>query len=280
MPFNIQAELRYQVLQPSTALLSMHALSTPNQTLSEESFTVTKGASCEIFPLEVGMNRYVRLETGEVEDLLITYSVKVDTHPDARRIRDIDEVAVGELDREALPYLFPSRYCQSDRLGRLAYQLFGDLGHPLKQAAAISDWIYENVQYVPGATNSNTGACETLVERAGVCRDFAHLGIALCRALSIPARYFTGYACDMELPDFHACFEVCVGNQWFIFDPTRLSAPNGLVRIATGRDAADASLATIFGSMRMTNMMVSCTSDDFDPLSHDELKGRAVVLEP
>lgn len=280
MPFQIQAELRYEVFQPSTVLLCLHALSTRNQTLSEESFTVTQGASCEFFPLAVGQNRYARLETGDVTDLLITYSVNVSTNPDARHIHEIDEVPVGKLNRGALRYLFPSRYCQSDRLGHLAHQLFGDIDHPLKQAAAISDWIFENVEYLPGATNASTGATETIVERAGVCRDFAHLGIALCRALSIPARYFTGYACNMQPPDFHACFEVCVSNQWFVFDPTRLSAPNGLVRIATGRDAADASLATIFGSMQMTNIMVSCWSDDFAPMSPEDLKGRAVVLEP
>ena len=85
-----------------------------------------------------------------------------------------------------------------------------------------------------------TSAFDTVTQRAGVCRDFAHLGIAFCRALSIPARYFAGYACNMQPPDFHACFEACIGNRWFIFDPTRRAALNGLVRIATGRDAADA----------------------------------------
>ena len=84
----------------------------------------------------------------------------------------------------------------------------------------------------------------------------------------------------MQPPDFHACFEACIGNRWFIFDPTRLAALNGLVRIATGRDAADASVATIFGRMQMTGMAVSCVSDDFTPLGPADLAGQAILIEP
>ena len=84
----------------------------------------------------------------------------------------------------------------------------------------------------------------------------------------------------MEPPDFHACFEACIGNRWFIFDPTRRAALNGLIRIGTGRDAADAAVATIFGQMQMTGMSVSCVSDDFRPLMAGDLTGRAILLEP
>ncbi|MFC7336686.1 transglutaminase family protein [Haloferula chungangensis] len=280
MPFQIAAELRYSVMCRSTMLLSLHALSTPNQSLYDECFTVTEGATCEFFPIQTGMNRYVRIDTGDLTEMLITYNVTAETNPNARKIHQIDRVPVGSLHADSLRYLFPSRYCQSDRLGKLAAKLFGHLSHPLAQATAISDWIFENIDYIPGSTDAATSAHDTVTERQGVCRDFAHLGIAFCRALSIPARYFTGYACNMQPPDFHACFEVCVGNQWFIFDPTRLSSPNGLIRIATGRDAADSSLATIFGSMAMESMMVSCTSDSFTPMSREELSGKAVLLEP
>jgi transglutaminase-like putative cysteine protease len=280
MSFQIAAELRYEVNQRSTMLLNLHALSTSNQSLCDESFTLTEGATCEFFPILTGMNRYVRIDTGDLTDLLITYEVTANTNPNARKIHHIDQIRIADLQVESLRYLFPSRYCQSDRLGKLADKLFGHFPHPLTQAAAISDWIFENIDYVPGSTDTTISACDTVTQREGVCRDFAHLGIAFCRALSIPARYFTGYACNMQPPDFHACFEVCVGNQWFIFDPTRLSSPNGLIRIATGRDAADASLATIFGSMTMNSIMVSCTSQDFIPMSANELYGKAVLLEP
>ncbi len=280
MPFHINVELRYRVFQRSTVLLSVHALSTPNQTLRDECFTTTVGSTCEFFPLETGDSRYARLDTGDLTDLLITYAVTAETRPDSRHVHDISSVPIVGIDRHALPYLFASRYCQSDSIGLLAFKLFGHIEHPLAQATAISDWIFENVDYRPGSTGSSTSASDTLTERVGVCRDFAHLGIAFCRALSIPARYFSGYACNMQPPDFHACFEACVGNEWYIFDPTRLSAPNGLVRIATGHDAADTSTATIFGSMQLDSMMVSCTADDFEPLSREDLQGKAVLLEP
>tara|TARA_R110002096_G_scaffold24760_33_gene78102 strand:- start:585 stop:1427 length:843 start_codon:yes stop_codon:yes gene_type:complete len=280
MSFQIAANLHYKVNYRSTMLLNLHALSTGNQTLTDENFTVTQGAECDFFPIQTGQNRYVRIDTGDLTRLTITYEVTAATNPDSRLVRDIHSVPITKLSRLSLRYLFPSRYCQSDRLGLFASKHFGHIDHPLAQASAISDWVYENVDYVSGSTDAGTSASDTITDRAGVCRDFAHLSIALCRALSIPARYFTGYACDLQPPDFHACFEACVGNQWFVFDPTRLSSPNGLVRIATGRDAADASSATIFGSMELESMQVSCTSADYQPMGRDELEGKAVLLEP
>lgn len=280
MAFQIFTNLRYAVRGRSTMLLNIHALSTQNQTLSNESFSLTTGAECEFFPLETGENRYVRIDTCDLCELWITYEVTVETNPDAREVHDILQVPITGMARPSLTYLFPSRYCQSDRMGLLASKLFGHISHPLAQASAISDWVYENVDYVIGSTDGATSAYDTMTQRAGVCRDFAHLAIALCRALSIPARYFSGYACNMQPPDFHACFEACIGNQWFIFDPTRLSSPNGLVRIATGVDAAEACFATIFGCMEMQSLEVSCTADGFQALTQGDLEGKAVLLEP
>ncbi len=280
MSFQISAELRYSVQQPSTILLCLHALPTPNQKLSSESFVVTEGATYEFFPLQIGQNRYVRIQTGNLPELTVAYEVTAETNPGARQIQDIDQVPVASLQEGALPFLFPSRYCQSDRLGRLAMKLSQDFSHPLAKVASICDWLYENVEYVPGLTDPSTSACDTLVQRAGVCRDFAHLGIALSRAISIPARYFSGYACNMLPQDFHACFEVCVGNHWFIFDPTRLAPLNGLVRISSGRDAADSAVATIFGSVALQSLRVECHSQDFQPLHTATLQGKAILLEP
>ncbi len=280
MPFRIQAELHYQVLQRSTVLLNIHALSTANQSLRDESLEITPGVKWEEFPLETRENRYIRLDTEKATQLDIAYRCTAETKYAMIGHREIRDVPVAELRRSAIPYLFPSRYCQSDRLGRFAWKEFGGIGHPYDQVVAIADWIFENIDYIAGTTDAETSAFDTLTQRAGVCRDFAHLGIALCRALSIPARYFTGYACHMQPPDFHACFEACIGNRWFIFDPTRLAALNGLVRIATGRDAADAAVATIFGRMQMTGIAVSCVSDDFTPLGPADLAGQAILIEP
>ncbi|WP_193212512.1 transglutaminase-like domain-containing protein [Luteolibacter marinus] len=280
MSFQINAELHYQVFQRSTLLLNIHALSTDNQKLSNEKFEVTPGVEWEEFPLRTGENRYIRLDTGEATELDITYSVEAETAVEMVSHDEIHKVSIADLRRTAIPYLFPSRYCESDCLWRLAWKHFGGIDHPYDQVVAITDWIYHNIDYLSGATDNATSAFDTVTQRAGVCRDFAHLGISFCRALSIPARYFTGYACFMQPPDFHACFEACIGNRWFIFDPTRLAPLNGLVRIATGRDAADASVATIFGNMQMTGMSVSCVSDDFQPLGPGALSAHAIMIKP
>jgi transglutaminase-like putative cysteine protease len=278
VPFQINAWLHYEVLERSTVLLGIHAMPTPDQTLRDEVFTVTPGVPWEELPREPGGNRYIRLDTGEATRLEISYSVTAETRHTMVGHDEIHHIPIARIDPARIPYLFPSRYCQSDRLWRLAMKMFGGIPHPFDQVAAISDWIFENIDYLFGTTNVETSAFDTVTQRAGVCRDFAHLGIALCRALSIPARYFTGYACHMQPPDFHACFEACIGDRWFVFDPTRLASLNGLVRIATGRDAADAAVATIFGRMDLTGMAVSCVSADFEPLGADDLKDHALMI--
>jgi transglutaminase-like putative cysteine protease len=179
--------------------------------------------------------------------------------------------------------LFPSRYCQSDRLSRLAWDLFGKIKNPHETVVAITDWIHGNVEYVRGSTDSMTSAYDTVTQRTGVCRDFSHLAIALCRALNIPARYFSGYAYELEPPDFHACLECLIGGAWTVFDATRLAHLNGLVRIGTGRDAADAAVASIFGSVKCTSMAVSCRLDKgqkFQPIDREQLNRGGVALGP
>jgi transglutaminase-like putative cysteine protease len=110
------------------------------------------------------------------------------------------------------------------------------------------------VAFLQNTSNANTSAIDTLVDRVGVCRDFAHLMISLCRALSIPARFVSGtdYGADPALgpPDFHAYVEVYLGDRWYLFDPSGTAIPMGLMRLGTGRDAADVAFATIFGSVR------------------------------
>jgi len=280
MPFQIAAELHYEILERSTVLLNIHALSSPHQTIHSELFEVTPGVEWEEMPVEAGENRYIRLMTGDDPRLDIYYSATVSTQHTMISHGEIQPVSIARLARSAIPYLFPSRYCESDRLGRMAMHEFGEIGNPYDQVVAISDWIFENIDYLSGSTDTATSAFDTVTQRAGVCRDFAHLGIAFCRALSIPARYFAGYACLMEPQDFHACFEACIGNRWYVFDPTRLAALNGLVRIATGRDAADASVASIFGRIKLTQMAVSCTSEDFQPLGPSDLLGQAIMIDP
>jgi transglutaminase-like putative cysteine protease len=163
-------------------------------------------------------------------------------------------MAVRNLPPEVMGYIYPSRYCQSDRLLKLANSTFGGQWQGYSRVEAIREWVQRHVTFTSNSSNTNTSAVDTLIERVGICRDFAHLMIALCRALNIPARFTTGtdYGADPILgpPDFHAYVEAYLGDRWYIFDPSGTAMPMGLVRFGTGRDAADVAFATIFGGVQ------------------------------
>jgi transglutaminase-like putative cysteine protease len=269
MTFGIFSELQYRVYLPTTFIFSIQACRSNSQVILEESLETDPYISTEEIPGEDGISRFIRLRSIGDSQFTIRYKAKVDIDYNTIHQRNLSyTVPVNRLDAEEVHYLFPSRYCQSDKLQKLANKEFGQIETAYGKVAAITEWIYNNVEYTTGATNSGTSAYDTLTERVGVCRDFAHLGIALCRALTIPARYFTGYAYGLNPPDFHACFEAFIGGEWVFFDPTKLVPVNGLVKIANGRDAADAAVASIFGRASSTSMTVKCECNDpdFKPL--------------
>ena len=137
-----------------------------------------------------------------------------------------------------------------------------------EKVLAITEWIHQHVEYLSGSTNGETSACDTIIQMAGVCRDFAHVGIAFCRALDIPARYCSGYAIDLAPQDFHACFETYLSGYWILFDATKLAPLNGFVRIAIGRDAADTAVCNLFGKIYGSSMVVNSQliSGTMDPV--------------
>jgi transglutaminase-like putative cysteine protease len=165
------------------------------------------------------------------------------------------EVRIADLPDDLLHNLNPTRYCESDHLSQATQDLFGQLPHGLSRVQAIVDWLHCNIRYQVGTSNAMTTARDVFADRVGVCRDFAHLGVTFCRALNIPARLVVGYArFDDPPPDFHAMFEAYLGNQWVLFDATRMSPLDNLVRVATGRDAKDVAFATIYGPATMRAM--------------------------
>ncbi len=270
MKFKVTGQLGYEVTAPSTFILNIHALRTPAQAILEETFTVDPYFKIEEFS-HYTENRFIRLEVTEPATLNISYSALVDTSFKLTSADQLTQVPIADVDPIVLPYIFPSRYCQSDKLLRFANNKFGKIDNAFEKVMALTQWIHDNVEYLSGSTTSQTSAYDTVTELAGVCRDFAHLGIALCRALDIPARYFTGYAYQLNPPDFHACFEAYLGGQWIIFDATQLAPLNGLVKIATGRDAADAAIASIFGSVNCLSVSANCELADqnFEPVFYD-----------
>jgi transglutaminase-like putative cysteine protease len=269
MTFEIFSELQYQVYLPTTFIFSIQACRSDSQVIIEESLFTDPWLTYEEIAGDDGVSRFIRVRSNGNSHFVIRYQAKVDIDYSTIHQRRLSQtVPVNKLEADEMHYLFPSRYCQSDKLQKLASKEFGNIETAYSKVAAITEWIYNNVEYTSGATNSGTSAYDTLTERVGVCRDFAHLGIALCRALTIPARYFTGYAYGLNPPDFHACFEAYIGNEWVFFDPTKLVPVNGLVKIANGRDAADAAVASIFGRASSTSMIVKCECYDpaFTPL--------------
>jgi transglutaminase-like putative cysteine protease len=277
MKFEISAELGYTVSNSSALLLNIHALRTPRQTVIEETFTIDPYMKVEEILSVHGENRFIRIELTTAATLTISYKALVDNYFVINDYSDQQLILVAHLDPSVFQYLYPSRYCQSDKLYRFANTKFGNILNPFSKVIALTNWINANVEYLSGSTNSQTSAYDTVTELAGVCRDFAHLGIALCRALTVPARYFTGYAYQLQPPDFHACFEAYIGNEWVLFDATKLVPLNGLVKIATGRDAAEAAVASLFGIVQGNSMNVTCevAEKNFQPFfyEHEEMKG-------
>ncbi len=282
MKFQVSSELIYTLQDPAAFLFALKCIETGGQQIHSESLVIEPSNPTEEFTIPSGMNRFTRLTTQDSGQLKVRYEAEVSVSNRIDSVSTFQPDGASSLLPEAIPFLFPSRYCQSDRLRQQAQDLFGHLATPHAIAAGVSDWIFERVSYVSGSSGETSSAVDTLEQRQGVCRDFAHLGIAFCRAMNVPARYVTCYAYQLQPPDFHACFEVLINGIWYVFDATRLAPLNGLVRIATGRDAADAAVCTIFGNPELESSIVSCAlaEPNFTPVTRDTLaeRGEAIAM--
>ena len=255
MKFKLGCYLDYDISSDSTFIFNIRPIANDYQTILEQRLKISPDYEPENYLEQNRQNSYFRLNV-PTGNLTIDYQATVELSHHADSIDEINEIPPSQLPLEVIPYLYPSRYCQSDRLMKFAQDEFGNCKPGHAKVQAICDWIYHKIDYVSGSSDSQTSAYDTAIERAGVCRDFAHLGIAFCRALSIPARFVSAYAWQLDPPDFHACFEAYLGDRWYLFDATRLAPTNGLVRIGTGRDAADAAFATVFGAIALNKMDV------------------------
>ena len=256
--------LRYEI---ADFVFNLHAARTPSQHVFAESVTLSPPVASTVYEDPATGNRYMRVRA-QPGTFAVRYEATVDiSHHFATPAR-IEEVPIDRLPPEVLPFIYPSRYCQSDRLRRFAAREFGHLRPGYWRVQAIQDWVRSRTAFTIGSSNSSTSALDTLVDQTGVCRDFAHLTIALCRAVNIPARFVTGIdygaAPELGLPDFHAYVEAFLGDRWYLFDPTGIALPTGLVRIGTGRDAADVSFATMFGTVKSFAPVISILAVD-DP---------------
>ena len=274
----IETVLDYQVYAPAHMVLNIEAARSGSQTVLSEELVVEPPVEMNAFCDENSGNRFIRFDA-RPGPLKIRYRASVQRSPVVVP-PDLLEVPVNAVPNEVLHYLMPTRYCESDLMSRAAQQLFGDLPPGIGRVQAIVDWIHESITYEPGTSDSTTTAQEVFVQRAGVCRDFAHLGITLCRALNIPARLVVGYVWFDEPPqDFHAVFEAWIGGQWVLFDATRMAPVDRLVRVGTGRDAKDVAFCTIFGPVSMTDkgLVVREFQDENAPPSQEPVPTGEIV---
>ncbi len=185
---------------------------------------------------------------------------------------------VEELPDDVLHYTLPSRYCQSDQLGDLAAQITENTESGYDQAEAIRKWIHETITYEYGTSDASTSAVDTAKNKIGVCRDFTHLGITLCRALNIPARMVVGYLYQLDPMDLHAWFEAYVDGRWFTFDATQGEPRGNRITVAYGRDAADVAFTTQFGVMTLNTMKVWVDNAQIDPDESEKNADEAPTL--
>ena len=255
MKFKVGCELDYDISQQSVFIFNICVVENELQQVIEDNLKIEPDCNLEKYIVPHIENSYLRLAVPEGK-LAVSYQATVESNYAVNNPEKIGEIAPADIPLDIIHYLYPSRYCQSDRLMKFAQDEFGGVQPGYAKIQAICDWIYSKVTYISGSSDSHTSAYDTVTERAGVCRDFAHLGIAFCRALNIPARFVSAYAWQLDPPDFHACFEAYLGDKWYLFDATRLAPVEGLVRIGTGRDAADTAFATVFGAVQLNNMQV------------------------
>jgi len=254
-------EFIYEAAAPTPAILKIQPRLDPWQRKVKEQMTFSPNVPVETHddPHGNSVQRLV-LPTGRTtvrHDIFVAVPTTTDDH------WLIDEpVPVTDVPPQFLDYTLPSRYCDSDRLMSFAAQQFGNYAHGLPRAQAICDWIHKNIQYRWGSGSTFTTASQVLEQGYGVCRDFAHLAVALSRCFNVPTRYVTGYVPDVGCfdpgspMDFHAYMQVYVGHRWYTFD-ARFNEPRiGRINIACGQDAVDGAFSTLFGPASLVSFLV------------------------
>lgn len=264
MTISIRAEFAFQLDRPTDVLLQFEAAAIPEQTIDRADTNLSQSSHCARVAAQdaIGERLWIRAE-GRFE---VAYNAAVRPQRQIAELESLQRLSPHDMPGEAVQYLFDSRYCPADRLQNFVEAQFGQTDGGAR-VAAIRDWIAENLAYRPLTSDSRTTALDSIIERQGVCRDFAHVLIAMARASTIPARYVACYAPGVEPPDFHAVAEVFLtdptiagGGTWQIVDATGMADPAETVKIGVGRDAADVSFLTSFGAANLLEKSVCVTA--------------------
>lgn len=241
MRMKVEVELSYKLLTPGPAILAVEAAGAFGQEISNATIDFGPIEHLARVPGEEGIGEKIIIRTAE--DLRCNYSASVMVTRPRPVFERLAAMEMDEMSGDALRYLLASRYCQAERFVPFVNQRFGDKTGGAK-VMAIRDWIEQRLDYVSGVSDATTTAADTFLERRGVCRDYAHLMIALCRAAQIPARIASVFAPGVEPPDFHAVVEVYLEGTWHLIDPTGMAEADEMALIAVGRDAVDVAFLT------------------------------------
>ena len=253
MKLQIHATLDYQLPEPTDLLLQMEAAHLPEQSVSNATLLLSPYDHFARFAAQDGIGERVFLRaqgrfTAEYKAIVEISRVLAD-------VSGLAALPPHMLPGETVSYLLDSHYCPANQFRSFVQEEFGSLEGG-ERIAAMRDFIQHRFHYLPGSSDSTTTAVETFVRRQGVCRDFAHMLIALARASTIPARIASVYAIGVDPPDFHAVAEVFLEGSWHLVDATGMSTEGEMAKIGIGRDAADVAFLTSFGPVQMVAQMV------------------------
>lgn len=260
MQVKVGCEMVYQTAHDTPLILLIRPRLQYKHKLLKETTRITPQVPLHEFV--DGFGNHLWRITAPAGELRLHYDALAEVIPEPDPVLNyLPGILVQNLPDETLPFLLPSRHCPSDLVLNDAWQLFGQTMNGWPRVQAICDWLHSNVAYAKGSNSSTTGY-DAYQARKGVCRDFAHMGVMFCRAMSIPARYVCGYLPDIGIDpdptpmDFHAWFEAFVGGEWHTFDARHNIPRTGRVLIGMGRDAVDVALATSYGDAQLRDIRV------------------------
>jgi transglutaminase-like putative cysteine protease len=254
MQLNAGCSLAFTALADTPVILMLRPRAGAGQWIIREEFQIEPYVPVTEFT-DIYGNLCQRL-TAPVGPFSIQFTATVEAPDEIDTAPGSPYTPAEHLPDDVLHFTLPSRYCESDKLGKLANEITNGQEPGYDQVEAIRRWINQNVDYRYGTSNSSTSAADTVQSRTGVCRDFTHLGMALCRALNIPARMVVGYLLTLKPMDLHAWFEAYIDGRWYTFDATQTEARGNRIAVAYGRDATDVAFITYFGPMKLNKMRV------------------------
>ena len=253
MRLHIEAMLNYSLFDAADIMLMVEVAPMPDQRLIRDHLIIDGVGPLSNVVGESDVGR--RTWTHATRGLIATYHADVEVDRPASSLAKLEPTPLNELPASVIPYIWPSRYCESDRLEAFVARAFPGPANGAK-IIEMAEWLRANMDYVIGASDGNTTAVDAFVSRRGVCRDFAHVLISFARASGIPARMVSAYAAELEFQDFHAVVEVWLGDGWHLVDASGMAKIDGIARIGVGRDATDIAFMTVFGSAMLIEQSV------------------------